>query len=138
MNPEKISDGIGETIMLVVADVEHAVPWTKPEDLQIDPQNPAAGLLRTEPEGLKIAPQDPAAGPEGAEPADAEIDPKDAATGLMDPNRYFVVARADGSAELLLADIDAATLWSFFTRAGGEKTEWPKRPKIEWKPPGTK
>ena len=117
-SPKLITDKPDETILLVEADDEHAVPWTKPEDLEIDPVNPAAGLLRSEPAELRSDPQDPRAGMP------------------LDKNRYFAVARADGSAELLLADVDAATLWSFFTRAGGEKTEWPKRPKIEWTPPG--
>ena len=41
---KQITDGFAETILIVVADAEHAVPWTKPEDLEIDPQDPAAGL----------------------------------------------------------------------------------------------
>ena len=40
----QISDGLDGTILIVVADAEHAVPWTRPEDLEIDPKHPAAGL----------------------------------------------------------------------------------------------
>ncbi|HTU26321.1 MAG TPA: DUF1559 domain-containing protein, partial [Pirellulales bacterium] len=44
LDPKQIADGADSTILLVTADVEHAVPWTKPEDLAIDPVNPALGL----------------------------------------------------------------------------------------------
>ncbi len=39
-----ITDGTSRTIMLVEADPEQAVIWTKPDDLQIDPDNPLRGL----------------------------------------------------------------------------------------------
>lgn len=39
-----VTDGISNTIMLVEADDEHAVPWTKPEDWTLDPEHPTAGL----------------------------------------------------------------------------------------------
>jgi hypothetical protein len=42
----EITDGRGSTIMVVVADAEHAVPWTKPDDLPIDSASPARGLER--------------------------------------------------------------------------------------------
>ena len=35
-----ITDGLSNTIMVVEASEEAAVPWTKPEDLDIDPANP--------------------------------------------------------------------------------------------------
>jgi beta-lactamase regulating signal transducer with metallopeptidase domain len=41
-----ITDGVDKRIMLVVADAEHAVPWTKPDDLPIDSASPARGLER--------------------------------------------------------------------------------------------
>jgi Protein of unknown function (DUF1559) len=41
---QDITDGTSNTIMLVETDPEHAVPWTKPEDLKIDKANPAQGL----------------------------------------------------------------------------------------------
>ena len=39
-----ITDGTSYTIMLVEADDDHAVIWTKPEDWQFDLQQPLAGL----------------------------------------------------------------------------------------------
>jgi hypothetical protein len=41
---EIAGSGSRHAILIVEADAEHAVPWTKPEDLEIDPENPAAGL----------------------------------------------------------------------------------------------
>ena len=41
-----IRDGLSNTIMIVEADDEHAVIWTKPEDWQFDPNDPAKGLGR--------------------------------------------------------------------------------------------
>ena len=43
--PADIADGIANTIFVVDADDDHAVPWTKPDDLQYDPQKPLAGLI---------------------------------------------------------------------------------------------
>jgi hypothetical protein len=40
----EIKDGTVDTIMAVEVDDEHAVIWTKPEDLPFDPNNPARGL----------------------------------------------------------------------------------------------
>jgi hypothetical protein len=42
--PQDFSDGTSNTIVLVEADDAHAVPWTKPEDLKIDPEQPQRGL----------------------------------------------------------------------------------------------
>lgn len=42
--PGDITDGTSNTILLVDADDKHAVVWTKPEDLNLDPANPAKGL----------------------------------------------------------------------------------------------
>jgi hypothetical protein len=39
-----VTDGTASTIFLVDADDEHAVPWTKPDDLPFDPKDPARGL----------------------------------------------------------------------------------------------
>ena len=38
------ADGRGQTILVIRSDERHAVPWTKPEDLVIDPKNPLAGV----------------------------------------------------------------------------------------------
>jgi hypothetical protein len=40
-------DGTMRTIMVVQVAEENAVPWTKPDDYQIDEQNPFAGLARS-------------------------------------------------------------------------------------------
>jgi len=37
---QEITDGTSNTILLVEADSEHAVIWTKPDDLEIDLENP--------------------------------------------------------------------------------------------------
>jgi hypothetical protein len=42
--PADFSDGTANTILLVEADSAHAVPWTKPEDLKIDLEQPQQGL----------------------------------------------------------------------------------------------
>ncbi len=39
-----VPDGTSNTIMLVEADDDHAVVWTKPDDLEIDLKKPLAGL----------------------------------------------------------------------------------------------
>ena len=45
-----ITDGTSNTILLVETDEEHAVPWTKPDDWQFDPERPGAGLAGHFPE----------------------------------------------------------------------------------------
>jgi hypothetical protein len=44
--PQDFPDGTSNTILFVEADAAHAVEWTKPEDLKIDPDKPATGLAR--------------------------------------------------------------------------------------------
>ncbi len=44
--PAEFTDGTSNTILLIQADDAHAVEWTRPEDLKIDLDNPAAGLGR--------------------------------------------------------------------------------------------
>lgn len=39
-----ITDGTSNTIMVVAADAQHSVVWTKPDDLTIDPKDPTSGL----------------------------------------------------------------------------------------------
>jgi hypothetical protein len=41
---DAIRDGLGNTLMLVEADDDHAVYWTQPSDLQFDARNPWHGL----------------------------------------------------------------------------------------------
>ncbi|MGA2258819.1 MAG: DUF1559 domain-containing protein [Thermoguttaceae bacterium] len=51
----EITDGTSRTIMVVEADDDHAVTWTKPEDWQFDPQHPTAGLGHAHPGGFNAA-----------------------------------------------------------------------------------
>jgi Protein of unknown function (DUF1559) len=51
----QIVDGTSNTITLVEADDDRAVVWTKPEDITIDPKNPAVGLLGHYGEGFHAA-----------------------------------------------------------------------------------
>ena len=46
------TDGLSNTIVLVEADPDQAVEWTKPDDWQLDPANPMAGLGRSRPGGF--------------------------------------------------------------------------------------
>jgi hypothetical protein len=41
---QELRDGTSKTIVVVEADREHAVIWTKPDDLQFDPAQPMRGL----------------------------------------------------------------------------------------------
>ena len=47
-----IRDGTANTIMVVEADDDHAVIWSKPDDWQFDPQKPMAGLGHAHPNGF--------------------------------------------------------------------------------------
>src|SRR5262249_25289988 len=49
-----ITDGTAATIMLVEADDEHAVIWTKPDDLDVDLDKPLAGLAIRPPGGFLV------------------------------------------------------------------------------------
>ena len=50
-----IADGSSNTVLVVVADPERAVEWTKPDDLPFDPKDPLKGLLRPGQEGIDVA-----------------------------------------------------------------------------------
>jgi hypothetical protein len=50
-----IRDGASKTILCVEAGADKAVPWTKPEDLPFDPENPLASLGAVSPEGFIAA-----------------------------------------------------------------------------------
>jgi hypothetical protein len=41
---KEISDGTSNTILAVEADPDHSVIWTKPDDFEVDLENPARGL----------------------------------------------------------------------------------------------
>ena len=51
----KISDGLSKTIVLVEADADQTVEWTKPDDWEFDPNNPSAGLGHLRPGGWLAA-----------------------------------------------------------------------------------
>lgn len=48
------ADGVGQTIMLVEADEDQAVPWTKPADLSVDRTDPLRGLGNLRPRGFVV------------------------------------------------------------------------------------
>lgn len=50
-----ITDGTSNTLMIFEADDDHAVVWTKPDDLAFDPEHPVAGLSSPYPEGRLMA-----------------------------------------------------------------------------------
>jgi prepilin-type processing-associated H-X9-DG protein len=50
-----ITDGTSNTVMFLDADDEHAVIWTKPDDLKVDPKKPEAGLSTRHGEGYLFA-----------------------------------------------------------------------------------
>jgi hypothetical protein len=81
-----VTDGTSNTIALFEA--ARPVPWTMPEDAEINQADPAANLSRLR-------------------------------AGI------FQVGFADGSVQALPQGIDAMTLWSLFTRAGGEVVNRP-------------
>ncbi len=51
----KITDGTSNTIMIVEANDQHAVPWTQPEDFKPDMKHPKAPLVRKELKGFHAA-----------------------------------------------------------------------------------
>jgi prepilin-type processing-associated H-X9-DG protein len=51
----QISDGTSNTIVLVEADADQAVEWTKPDDIEFDPNNPMAGFGKLRPGGCNAA-----------------------------------------------------------------------------------
>ncbi len=51
----QIPDGTSKTIMLVEADADRAVEWTKPADFQYDAKNPTAGFGQVRPGGWLAA-----------------------------------------------------------------------------------
>jgi hypothetical protein len=49
-----ITDGTSNTILIVEAGPDRAVPWTKPEDLTFDPENPIAALGKGADKGFGV------------------------------------------------------------------------------------
>jgi hypothetical protein len=54
ISPTDIPDGAANTIMLVEASDESAVPWTKPDDFECNDSDPMAGLLGLWPDGFLV------------------------------------------------------------------------------------
>ncbi|MCA9239101.1 MAG: DUF1559 domain-containing protein, partial [Planctomycetales bacterium] len=50
-----VTDGLSQTMIFVEADPTEAVPWTKPEDWECDPNNPFAGVGGLRPGGFLAA-----------------------------------------------------------------------------------
>jgi prepilin-type processing-associated H-X9-DG protein len=51
---EKVRDGLSNTIMVVETDAEHAVIWTKPDDLEVDFEAPLRGLGSDHGDGFQV------------------------------------------------------------------------------------
>ena len=63
-----VSDGLSNTILIADVDDDFATEWTRPVDLNVNPQNPALGLTNSNPAGfmalfgdgsVKVAPNRP-------------------------------------------------------------------------------
>jgi prepilin-type processing-associated H-X9-DG protein len=50
----RVPDGTSNTIMLLDVDDDHAVPWTKPDDLKFDPEEPMAALVGHHPGKMAV------------------------------------------------------------------------------------
>ena len=55
---QDILDGTSNTILIVEADRDRAVPWMKPADLAFDPKNPKAGVGGSRSQGFVVATAD--------------------------------------------------------------------------------
>ncbi len=55
VSKDDIRDGLSDTILCVEAGPDKPVPWTKPEDLPFDPENPLAALGKVSPKGFIAA-----------------------------------------------------------------------------------
>ena len=50
----KITDGTSNTVLLVEANDAEAVPWTKPDEFKVDPNDPKKGLVGSWPDGFLL------------------------------------------------------------------------------------
>ena len=50
-----IPDGVGKTVLIVEVTADRAVPWTKPDDITIDPKDATSGLVDKEQVTLNAA-----------------------------------------------------------------------------------
>ena len=53
-----VKDGTSNTLLVVQAGPDRAVPWTKPEDLPLQPKDPLAALGQIGEEGIPVAMMD--------------------------------------------------------------------------------
>jgi len=51
---EDFTDGTSNTILAVQANPQHAVPWSKPDDLEVDLSKPAEGLMNPNGQGIQV------------------------------------------------------------------------------------
>jgi prepilin-type processing-associated H-X9-DG protein len=49
---QEIKDGTSNTVMVVEANADRAVIWTKPDDFEVDAENPVGGLESIQPGGF--------------------------------------------------------------------------------------
>jgi hypothetical protein len=52
LSAQQVTDGLSNTIMVVEADLDQAIAWTRPSDLRFDPEKPLAGLGQARPGGF--------------------------------------------------------------------------------------
>jgi hypothetical protein len=116
-----IADGLSHTMMAVEAGADKAVPWTKPEDLIYDEENPVAALGAIPAEGfwavffsgeVRLFPKDIASGflralitHDGGEPVDelARLNEEEAITTLIARQRARVAVEETISGKPVLA-----------------------------------
>jgi len=109
-----ITDGTSNTIMLVDGDDDHAVIWTKPDDLKVDPKNPKAGLRNQG--GVAFR---------NLSTSKSRSFQKDGGVREEEVGRGFLTLFGDGSVHFLPPNIEAKTLHAMFTRDGGEVIKYP-------------
>ena len=51
---QEFTDGTSNTLLAVQANDDKAVPWTKPDDLEVDMKKPLEGLGEAEPNGFSV------------------------------------------------------------------------------------
>ena len=109
-----ITDGTSNTILLVDADDDHAVIWTRPEDFKPDPKNPKAGLRNQA--GMPLG---------DVSKSKTRSFQKGGGVREEEVGLGFMTLFADGSVHTLPPNIQATTLHALFTRNGGEVVNWP-------------
>lgn len=109
-----VTDGTSNTILLVDADDDHAVIWTKPDDFKPEPKNPKAGLRNQGGAPLR-----------NLSTSKTRSFLKDGGVREEEVGLGFLVLFADGSVHHLPPNIQAKTLNAMFSRDGGEVINYP-------------